>query len=68
MYQVYREYHADMDATRMGTRELRDNLGHRIDAAHFRGEPTVITHNGEPRAVLIPYAAWAQGDREDKGK
>jgi prevent-host-death family protein len=44
----------------MGTRELRDKLGSRIDAAHFHGEPTVITSNGEPRAVLIPYAEWVK--------
>ncbi len=42
----------------MGSRELRDNLGSRIDAAHFLDEPTIITHNGEPRAVLIPYSEW----------
>ena len=42
----------------MGTRELRDQISSRIDAAHFQGEPTIITHNGKPRAVLIPYAEW----------
>lgn len=42
----------------MGTREVRDQLGHRVDAAHFRREPTIITSNGEPRAVLISYADW----------
>lgn len=43
----------------MGLRELRDNLGRRIDAAHFKSEPTVIEKNGEPRAVIVPYA-WLE--------
>ena len=42
----------------MGAHEARDKLPSRIDAAHFRHEPTVITHNGEPRAVLISYEEW----------
>lgn len=55
---MYLSYHVGMNVTRMGTRELRDNLGHRVDAAHFLGEPTIIDKNGEPRAVLISYAEW----------
>jgi len=47
-----------MEIRRMGSRELRDNLGSRVDAAHFHGEPTIITRNGEPRAVIISYAEW----------
>ena len=43
---------------RIGSRELREKLGSRIDAAHFRHEPTIVTSNGEPRAVLISYAEW----------
>lgn len=42
----------------MGTREVREQLGRRVDAAHFLHEPTIVTHNGEPRAVLISYADW----------
>ena len=42
----------------MGTRELREQLGHRVDAAHFLHEPTIVTRNGERRAVLISYADW----------
>ncbi len=42
----------------MATRELRDHLSARIDAAHFRHEPTVITRNGKLRAVLISYEEW----------
>ena len=58
-----------MDVTRMGIRELREQLGRRVDAAYFRDEPTVITSSGEPRAVIISYAEWqAQrepGERQD---
>jgi PHD/YefM family antitoxin component YafN of YafNO toxin-antitoxin module len=42
----------------MGTREMREQLGKRVDAAHFLGEPTIVEKNGEPRAVLVPYAEW----------
>jgi prevent-host-death family protein len=44
---------------RMGVAEAREQLGRLVDAAHFLGEPTVIEKNGEPRAVLVPYAEWA---------
>ncbi|MET7639351.1 type II toxin-antitoxin system Phd/YefM family antitoxin [Streptomyces sp. NPDC005438] len=43
------------EATRIGLRDLRPDLGRRVDAAYFQGEPTVITKNGEPRAVLVPF-------------
>jgi prevent-host-death family protein len=45
---------------RMSVRELRDQLGRRIDIAHFTGEPTIVERHGEPRAVLVPYAWWAE--------
>lgn len=35
--------------------EVRDALGQRVDAAHFADEATVITKNGQPRAVLVSY-------------
>lgn len=38
--------------------EVRDSLGQRVDEAHFRDEHTVITKNGDPRAVLISYEAY----------
>lgn len=50
----------------MGTRELRDKISSRIDAAWARDEPTIITRNGKPRAVLISYEEWAAA-REDRG-
>ncbi|MGC5004802.1 type II toxin-antitoxin system Phd/YefM family antitoxin [Streptomyces sp. DT203] len=43
---------------RIGVRELREQLGRRVDGAHFKGEQTVIEKNGEPRAVLVPYEWW----------
>lgn len=55
---MYIVYHTVMEPVNMGTRELRDSLSSRIDAAHFRHEPTVITHNGQPRAVLVSYEDW----------
>lgn len=42
----------------MGIREIREQLTKRVEAAHFRGEPTVIEKNGEPRAVLVSYDWW----------
>jgi prevent-host-death family protein len=51
-------YDADMEPKTMGTAEFRDQLGPRVDAAHFMHEPTVVTRNGEPRAVLIAYSEW----------
>ncbi len=43
---------------RIGIAELRDQLGRRVDAAHFLGEHTIVEKNGEPRAVLVPYGEW----------
>ncbi|RGA01528.1 type II toxin-antitoxin system Phd/YefM family antitoxin [Microbispora triticiradicis] len=47
-------------AERMSVRELRDNLGRRIDLAHYTGEATIVERNGEPRAVLVSYASWVE--------
>jgi prevent-host-death family protein len=55
---MYAVYHIGMEPKRMGTRELRDNLSVRIDAAYVRHEPTIVTRNGRPRAVLISYEEW----------
>lgn len=63
---MYHVYHVGMDVTRMGTREFRDDLGHRIDAAHYREEPTIIEKNGEPRAVLISYAEWIRASAKEQ--
>ncbi|MGW4422603.1 hypothetical protein [Streptosporangium sp. NPDC004631] len=58
-----------MDTERIGTNELRNQLGRRIDNAHFRGHHLVVEKSGEPRAVLVPYDWWVerQGTREDAG-
>ncbi|MEV5012477.1 type II toxin-antitoxin system Phd/YefM family antitoxin [Streptomyces sp. NPDC055692] len=45
---------------RIGVRELREQLGRRVDAAHYRGEHVVIEKNGEPRAALVPYEWWQE--------
>ncbi|WP_440107989.1 hypothetical protein [Streptosporangium sp. H16] len=44
----------------MSVRHLRDQLGRRIDVAHFTGAPTIVERHGQPRAVLMPYAGWAE--------
>lgn len=38
--------------------EVRDSLGQRVDAAHFGDEHTIITKNGQPRAVLVSYETF----------
>lgn len=40
--------------------EARDALGQRIDAAHYADEATVITKNGQPRAVLVSYERYRE--------
>ena len=55
------------EPARMGTRQFRDDLSTRIDAAWARAEPTIVLRNGKPRAVLISYEEWValqeSGDR-----
>lgn len=48
------------DPETLTIRETRDELGKRVDAAHYAQQPTVITKNGEPRAVLVPYDWYLQ--------
>jgi antitoxin (DNA-binding transcriptional repressor) of toxin-antitoxin stability system len=40
----------------MTVQEARAALGRRVDAAHYSGDITKITKNGELRAVLVPAA------------
>lgn len=47
-------YSLGMDKT-MPLVEARESLGSRVDAAHYADEATVITKNGQPRAVLVSY-------------
>jgi hypothetical protein len=46
---------------RMGIVDFRQEVGRRVDAAHYGREMTVVTkgNNEEPRALLIPYA-WRE--------
>lgn len=41
------------ELTRLGIREIRERITERVEEAHFREEPTVITKNGHPRAVVV---------------
>lgn len=58
-----------MSTDRVATNDLRSQLGRRIDEAHFRGDHLIVEKNGEPRAVLVPYAWWLhhQENVEDDG-
>lgn len=47
------------DIRKMGIVELRPILGDRVDAAYFQGEPTIITKNDKPRAVIASYEQWS---------
>lgn len=62
---MYGRYDGSMDQ-RIGIAELREQLGRRVDAAYFLGENTVIEKNGEPRAVLVPYAWWRDATKAEK--
>lgn len=44
----------------MPLRETRASLGQRVDAAHFGDEVTIITKNGDPRAVIVSYTSYQQ--------
>lgn len=46
------------DIRAMGIVELRPVLGDRVDAAFFQSEPTIITKNDRPRAVIESYEVW----------
>jgi prevent-host-death family protein len=58
-YGSYSPYGRDMDK-QMPLMDVREALGKRVDAAHFADETTVITKNGEPRAVLVSYEWYRQ--------
>jgi len=51
----------------LATNELRDQLGRRIDQAHYQGEHTIVRKNGEPRAVLVPYKWWEEQQNKEEG-
>jgi prevent-host-death family protein len=47
-----------MDKT-MPLVEARDALGQRVDAAHYADEHTIITKNGQPRAVIVSFETYS---------
>lgn len=49
---------------KMGIVELRPILGDRVNAAFYQGEPTIITKNDKPRAVIASYEQW-QTERDE---
>lgn len=52
----------------MGIRVIREHTSDRANAAHYLGEPTIVERNGQPFAVLVPYAWWAERqDQEGQG-
>lgn len=51
-------YHGYMTDKTMAVREARDTLGQIVDAAHYANEVTVITKNGQPRAVVVSYEQY----------
>lgn len=44
----------------MALSEVRGALGDRVDAAHYRDEHTVITKNGQPRAVIVSHDTYLE--------
>jgi len=64
VYHVYTE--GMSEPLQMGVREFRAIAGRRIDAAHFLNQPTIITKNDEPRAVLVSYA-WYEAQIKGTG-
>jgi prevent-host-death family protein len=44
----------------MSVSELRAILGRRVDLAWYQDESTIITKEGDPRAVLISYSDWLE--------
>lgn len=52
----------------MGIAEARADFARRIEAAHFGGETTVITKNGQPRAALVSYEWFTAAIEAMKGR
>lgn len=59
LYNLFIMYHSYMDK-QMPVSEAREELGRLVDAAHFAGDATVVTKNGEPRAAIVPYAWYRE--------
>lgn len=43
-------------------REARDQLGRLLDAAHYAGEITIVSRQGEPWAAIVPLELVKLGD------
>lgn len=41
-------------------REARDNLGRILDAAHYAGDATIVTRQGEEWAAIVPLESARQ--------
>lgn len=48
------------ESVTLGVQQAREGLRGRIDAALEKGEHTVITRNGRPVAVLVPFSWYEQ--------
>lgn len=46
----------------MSVREARDQLGRLLDAAHYAGEVTVVSRQGEPWAAIVPLSMLESED------
>lgn len=44
----------------VSVREARDQLGRLIDAAHYAGDITIITRQGEEWAAIVPLSIVRQ--------
>lgn len=49
----------------LGVRELREQLGRRVDEAFYRDAVTIVEKNGEPRAVLVSIDWYRQQSKGD---
>lgn len=48
----------------MTVREARDQLGRLLDAAHYAGEITIVSRQGEEWAAIVPLELIAAAHRE----
>lgn len=46
----------------MPVSEAREEFGRLVDIAHFQDEWTIITKNGEPRAVIVNYEWYREAE------
>lgn len=49
----------------MTLREARDQFGRLLDAAHYAGEITIVTRQGEPWAAIVPLDLAEPAERAD---